>query len=141
ILAAALPLRSAAAQYVGMSGNPSAACQQLIVYRDDTQKHGLALQAAGKNKAPPEELCVLFKAFLAAETKMVKGLEENSATCRVPLDMIKQVKEQHNRAARMGEQVCRMAGGRPGLDGPRLQDPLGTTPGVLPPKPRDRFLR
>ena len=48
--------------------------------------------AAGKKKSPPEELCKLFKAFLAVETKFVKGLEQNSATCGVPADVLKQVK-------------------------------------------------
>ena len=52
--------------------------------RDETQKHAQALQAAGQKKAKPDELCKLFKAYLAAESKLVKGLEEDGATCGVP---------------------------------------------------------
>ena len=74
---------------------PPPACQKLVALRDETQKHGQALQAAGQKKAPPEESCKLFKAFLAAETKMIKGLEEQSATCGVPPEVLKQVKAGH----------------------------------------------
>ena len=109
---ASLPLHPAAAQFGGMPGMPGmpagpgmgpagpatpfgapqappAACQQLLTARDETQKHGQALQTAGKKQAGPEEICKLFKAFLAAEGKMIKGLEENSAACGVPGDLIK----------------------------------------------------
>src|SRR6266436_4834312 len=90
---AALPLGFAQAQFGGMPGmpgpgmpgmpgmpgasGPPPACQQLLNYRDETAKHGQALQAAGKKKAQPDELCKLFKAFIAAETKFLKGLEDN----------------------------------------------------------------
>src|SRR4029434_10648757 len=103
-----MPLWPAAAQFGGMPGMPGGmspaprmsagapaaslwppeqpppACQQLLSSRDETAKHGKALQAAGEKKAPPEEMCKLFKAFLAAESKMLKGLQEHSAPCGVP---------------------------------------------------------
>ena len=100
------PLWPAAAQFGGMPGMPGSpgmspgggmgsqfgappqpqqgpppACEKLMGYRDETTKHGQALQAAGQKKAQPDEVCKLFKAFLTAEGKMLKGLEENSATC------------------------------------------------------------
>jgi len=148
---AVLPLEPAAAQFGGMPGMPGSspgmgpapgpspfsapsqppeACRQLLVNRDETQKHGLALQAAGKKKVPPEELCKLFKVFLAAETKMVKGVEDNSATCGVPPELIKQLKDQHGRAAAMGKQVCDVAAQGPRPAAPSLSDALGTTPPV-----------
>ena len=98
-LAAVLP-SPAAAQFGGMPGTPGGpamempfgaapavpppACQRLLTLRDEMQKHGQALQAAGQKKAAPNELCKLFKAYLAAGRKMVKGLEEGAATCGVP---------------------------------------------------------
>src|SRR5215470_8192836 len=56
---AALPLWPAAAQFGGtLPGTPQAPpppqCQQLLSFRDETQKHGQALQAAGQKKAPDE---------------------------------------------------------------------------------------
>jgi len=126
---AALPLWPAAAQFGGtLPGTPQAPpppqCQQLLSFRDETQKHGQALQAAGQKKAPPEEVCKLFKAFLAAETKLAEGLEENAATCGVPPEVIKQVKASRAKAAQTGKRVCDMAAQRPAslhLDWP---DPL-----------------
>jgi hypothetical protein len=104
---------------------PPPACQKLITYRDETTKHGQALQAAGRKKAPPEEVCKLFKAFLSAEGKMLKGLEENSATCGVPPDVLKQVKTSHAKYSQMGKQVCEMTalGAQPALFGPRREPP------------------
>jgi len=106
---------------------PPPACQQLLSTRDDVNKHGQALQAAGQKKAPPDELCKLFKAFLTVETKMIKGLEEHSATCGVPTDVLKQVKAGHSKAAQMGKQICDAAA-QPRMVGPTLSDALGTTP-------------
>jgi hypothetical protein len=146
---AVLPVGPAAAQFGGMPGMPGSpgmpgmpgagfgapqapppGCQQLLSYRDDTQKHGQALKAAGEKKAPPDQICKLFNAFLAAESKMIKGLEENSATCGVPAEIIKQVKAGHNKSSQVGKQVCEMAqrGAQPSA--PSLSEALGTTPTV-----------
>ena len=109
---------------------PPPVCQQLLSYRDETAKHGEALQAAGKRKAAADEVCKLFKAFLAAETKFVKALEENSEPCRVPAEAIKQVKLGHSKASETAKNVCEAAarGGQP--SGPSLSDALGSTPTV-----------
>jgi hypothetical protein len=108
---AILPLWPALAQFRGMPGPPpqqeaAPACQQLLTLRDETQKHGAALQAASQKKAKPDEICPLFQTFLAAEARMIEGLEENSATCGVPAEVIRQVKFAHDKASQMGKQVC-----------------------------------
>src|SRR5258708_21396916 len=56
-------------------------------------------------KVPPEEICKLFKAFLSVEDKMLKGLEEHSATCGVPPEVLKQVKAGHSKASQMSKQI------------------------------------
>src|SRR5262249_30139455 len=64
----------------GFSGPPAApppGCQQLLALRDETQKHGMAIQKANERKASVQEACRLFKNFLAAETKFMKGIEEH----------------------------------------------------------------
>jgi hypothetical protein len=109
---------------------PPPACQQLLNLRDETAKHGQALQAAGKRKAAPPETCKLFKAFLAAEIKFVKGLEDNSTTCGVPADVIKSIKTAHSKASEIGAKVCEAAAQGPRSAGPTLSDALGTTPTV-----------
>ena len=86
------------------------------------------LQAAGEKKGPPNELSKAFKAFLAAEGKMVKGLQENSAT--VPSEVLKQVKEGHGKATEVGKKVCDAAAQGPRPATPSLADALGATPTV-----------
>ncbi len=141
-----LPLSPALAQFPGMPGTgipgspgmspgfgaqpqaPPPICQGLLALRDETQKHALALKAAGERKAPPEEACKLFKVFLAAESKMLKGLEEGSQICGIPPDVIKQVKAQHTGAGRAAKQVCDAAAQGPRPTGPTFSDALGATP-------------
>src|SRR5262249_39870693 len=133
-----LPLWPAAAQFGGMEGGafsapqaPPPACQQLLGNRDEVAKHGQALQAAGQKKAPPDELCKLFKAFIAVETKMIKGLQEHSATCGVPPEVLKQVKEGHGKASEMSKKICDIARRAPPPAGPTRSDAPGTPP-LLP---------
>jgi hypothetical protein len=145
----ALPLHAARAQFGGMPGapgmpgspgmqggfgappsGPPPACQELLVNRDETQKHANAIRIASQKKAGPEEVCKLFKTFLASETKMIKSLEQQSALCGVPADIIKQLKASHVQAEKTGKHVCDAAAqaGRPA--GPSLSDALGTIPTV-----------
>jgi hypothetical protein len=122
----------------GLSGfsapqqQPPAVCQQILTYRDETEKHGKALQAAmsSKQKPTPDEACKLFKAFVGAETKFMKALEQNMATCGVPADVIKQVKLGHGKASETQKHICDAAaqGARPAA--PSLSDALGATPTV-----------
>jgi hypothetical protein len=44
---------------------------------------------------------------------MIKALEERSATCRVPVDVIKQVKTAHDKASDTGKRICEVATQRP----------------------------
>ena len=94
-------------------------------------KHGQALQAAGKKKAGAEELCKLFKAFLAAESKMIKGLEEHSATCGVPARCDQAGEDLARQGVRRSaSRICEAAAQGPRPAGPSLSDALGTTPMV-----------
>jgi hypothetical protein len=151
VMLVGLPWSAAHAQFGGMPGMPGAApgfgaappapppaCQQLLTLRDQTAKHAQAIQAAGQRakKPTPDEACKLFKAFLGSEAKMIKALEQNSTTCGVPPEMIKQVKEQHARAGQTGKQVCEVAARGAQPAGPSLSDALGTTP--LVPDTADR---
>jgi len=140
-----LPLEAVQAQFGGMPGmpgaqggpgfgpppqQPPAVCQQLLVMRDETAKHAQAIKAASekKKKPTPDEACKLFKIFLGSEAKMIKSLEQQSATCGVPAETIKQVKAQHTQASATGKQVCDAAARGPQQAGPSFSDALGTTP-------------
>jgi hypothetical protein len=122
---AVTPPSPAAAQFGGMPGTPGGpamevpfgaapagpppACQQLLTLRDEMQRHGQALQAAGQKRAAPDELCRLFKVYLAAGSKMAKGLEEGSTTCGVPADVPQQVRAQQAKESQMATQICEVA--------------------------------
>lgn len=142
---AAAPLQPAHAQFGGMPGLPGSApapgfgapqqgpppaCQQLLTLRDDAQKHAAAIQAANQRHAAPEQACRLFKVFLAAEAKMIKAVDEHSATCGVPANVSKQMKAGHTRTEQIAKQVCDVAAMGPRPAGPSLSDALGTTPPV-----------
>jgi hypothetical protein len=113
---------------------PPPACQQLLALRDETQKHGQAIQKANEKKGTVQEACRLFKAYLGAEVKFMKGIEEHARTCGVPPEVLKQVKESHAKASQIGKQVCDAAAQGPRPTGPSLSDALGTTP-TLPDTP------
>lgn len=108
---------------------PPPACQRLLSTRDDVAKAGQALQAAGQRKAPADEVCKLFKAFLAAESKMIKGLQDHSATCGVPSEVLKQVQDGHGKASEVSKKVCDAAQA-PRQAAPSLSDALGAGPMV-----------
>jgi hypothetical protein len=109
---------------------PPPACQQLLSLRDEAGKHGQALQAAGKKKAPPDEICKLFKSFIAAETRFVKALEEHKEICGVPADAIKAVRLGHTKASETEKNVCDAAARAGQAAAPSLSDALGATPTV-----------
>lgn len=145
-LLAAAPV-AAHAQFGGMPGMPGSvprgggfgappaagpppACQQLLALRDETLKHGMAIQKANQRKASVQEACKLFRAYLSSEAKFIKGLEESSQTCGVPGDVIKQAKDGHSKASQIGKQVCEAAAQGPRPAGPSLSDALGVGPVV-----------
>lgn len=89
------------------------ACQQLLADRDEAQRHAAALRDAGQRKAQPGEVCILFQAFLAAEAKMIAGLKDNTTTCGVPPELLKNVSSAHSKAGEMADRVCEAMGGPP----------------------------
>jgi hypothetical protein len=105
---------------------PPPACRELLVMRDELQKQGIAIKKANERRATVQEACRLFRSFLGAEAKFIKSLEENTRTCGVPGDAIRQAKQGHAKAAENGKEVCDAAARgsrRAGTDpGDALQD-------------------
>ena len=137
----ALPVK-AHAQFGGMPGMPGAggfgapaepppACRQLLAMRDETQKNANAIEAASQRKATPQVACKLFRAFLASESKMSKGIEENGSQCGIPANVPQQMKVSHARAQQVAKQVCDAAAQAARPAGPSLSDALGASP-IIP---------
>lgn len=96
-----------------------------VKLRDAAQKRAGAIQAASKHKPSAKEACGLFNSFSAAEAKMVKYAEANQASCGIPPQIIKGMKEQHAKTNTIRANVCRVAAaGPPRPAGPSLSDAL-----------------
>ena len=102
----------------GPPAGPPPACRELLSLRDEVQKHGTAILKANERRASVQEACKLFKSFLAAESKFIKSLEENTRTCSVPSDAIMRANEGHTKASATGKQVCDAAAQGPRPVGP-----------------------
>ena len=108
----------------GPQQGPPPACRELLAMRDEVQKHGTAIQKDVRKwryTAPA----------LGAEAKFIKSLEDNTRTCGVPPDAIKQAKDGHTKASAVGKQVCDAAAQGPRPAGPSLSEALGAGP-VMP---------
>jgi hypothetical protein len=120
---------------------PQANCaQDFVALRTDAENKGKALQEAGKRKAPPSELCPLFRRYGEAEAKMVRYLEQNQAWCQVPAEAVKNAKTNHERTLKLRNQVCQAAAApvappqspSAGLSGALDAIPFGGAPAPAP---------
>lgn len=96
--------------------------------RAEAEKRAALIQAAGKKKAPIEEVCGLFKRFYEAEAKMVNYAVSNATFCGIPESAITQMKTSHARTAQIRNRVCSPQAAQAAKPrGPTLGDVLGTT--------------
>lgn len=97
--------------------------------REDAEKRGKAIQAAGQRRAPPDEACKLIGNFSQAEIKMIKFIEANSQKCGIPAQVADQLKTGHKRTEQMQTKVCSVAQQQQqrGPAGPSLSDVLGSS--------------
>lgn len=114
------------------SGGPPGgdACMKgFVPLREEAEKRGKLIKAASDRHAPPDEACKLITNFGAAEIKMIKYVEVNSAKCGIPAQIGDQLKNGHKNTEKMQNQVCNVAqqaaNQRPA--GPSLSDVLGTS--------------
>lgn len=112
----------------GMSPQASSCINEFMPMRQAAEKRAQLIGAAVKRKAPREELCKLFGGLVAAETKLVKFMEANRASCGIPNEAIANLKKEYSRVSATRQQVCSGAptaapGGPP--PGPSLSDALG----------------
>ncbi len=98
--------------------------KEFVSLRNDAQKKAQAIQAASQNKVPPAEACKLFNAFSAAEIKLIKYAEENTAWCGIPPNVVEDMKKSHVRTAGIRTKVCQAAAAPPRPRGPSLSDAL-----------------
>lgn len=91
------------------SGPPDACMKNFIPLRQETEKRGKLLEAGGKRKAGPDEICKLLTSYSQAEFKMMKYVESNGTKCGIPPQIGDQLKNSHVKTSEMQQKVCGFA--------------------------------
>jgi hypothetical protein len=98
---------------------------QFVPLRAEAEKRGAAIKAAAERKAPRDQLCQLFRSFIAAESKVVKFLTDNQAACGIPADAVKSSKAGHSHTVGMQQKICAEGVEASKPRGPGLGEALG----------------
>jgi len=110
------------------AGAADACMKNFLPLREETEKRGKMIKAAGDRKAPPDEACKLIGSYSQAELKMMKYIDANAAKCGIPPQVGEQIKAAHKNTEAMHQKVCAVAQQRPaGPAGPSLSEVLGSS--------------
>jgi len=110
-------------------GPPDDCMKKFMPLREEAEKRGKLIKAAGERKAAPDEACKLIGNFGQAEIKMIKFVESNAARCGIPSQVADQMKTGHKNTENMQKKVCGMAQQvqQRGPSGPSLSEVLGSS--------------
>ncbi len=110
-------------------GPPDDCMKKFLPLREEAEKRGKLIKAAGERKAPPDEACKLIGNFGQAEIKMIKFVETNAARCGIPPQVAEQMKTGHKNTEGMRSKVCAAAQQvqQRGPAGPSLSEVLGSS--------------
>jgi hypothetical protein len=110
-------------------GPPDDCMKKFMPLREEAEKRGKLIKAAGERKAGPEEACKLIGNFGQAEIKMIKFVETNAARCGIPPSVADQMKTGHKNTENMQKKVCGVAqqAQQRGPTGPSLSEVLGSS--------------
>jgi hypothetical protein len=100
-----------------------------VPLREEAEKRGKLIKAAGERHAPPDEACKLIGNFGQAEIKMIKYVESHAAKCGIPSQIADQLKNGHKNTESMQKKVCAVAQQQQqkGPAGPSLSEVLGSS--------------
>ena len=102
-----------------------AECNTFIQLRDDAQKKAVAVRAAVERKAERKDICALVQSYYAAESTVVKFLEDNKSWCGIPEEAIKAAKGNHEHTEKFRTAAC-AEGPAANPKAPSLSDAIGT---------------
>jgi hypothetical protein len=110
-------------------GAPDDCMKGFLPLREEAEKRGKLIKAAGDRHASPDEACKLIKNFGQVELKMIKYVEVHSAKCGIPPQIADQLRNGHKNTDAMQTKVCAVAaqGAQRGPAGPSLSDVLGSS--------------
>lgn len=97
--------------------------------RQEAERRGKLIKAAGDRHASPDEACKLIGSFGQAEIKMIKYVEGHAAQCGIPAQIAEQLRNGHKNTEAMQKKVCAMAQQvqQRGPAGPTLSEVLGSS--------------
>ncbi len=95
--------------------------------RDELQNRGGALQAAGKRKSTPKELCSRINSYTAAESRMLKFLTSRSQECGIPANAADGLRKNMTKTAELRTKICSAANN----PAPAVQSPSAGLSGAL----------
>ena len=109
-------------------GPPDDCMKKFMPLREEAEKRGKLIKAAGERKATPAEACKLIGNFGQSELKMIKFVETNAARCGIPPSVADQMKTGHKNTDAMQKKVCGAAQqAQAGPTGPSLSEVLGSS--------------
>ena len=117
---------AAHAQFQGAPPSPQQeppCVQEFGRLRADAEKKALAIKSANERKAPPREACVLFGAFLTAQSKMLKYATDNNVWCGIPPQVVDSLKQTVVKVSEIRTKICQAASA-PQQSAPSLSDAL-----------------
>jgi hypothetical protein len=108
---------------------------KFLPLRAEAEKRAGLIKTATAKKAEREELCKLFKRYASAEHAMLKFMTGNQTACRIPAEVIGQVKTGSANTAKLVKQVCATAAAA-APPPPSLSEALGTARAPVPSRSR-----
>jgi hypothetical protein len=101
--------------------------KNFVPLREETERRGKKIKAAGERHASPTEACKLIGSFSEAEVKMIDYVEANAARCGIPAQVRENLKTGHKNTEEMQQKVCKMAQEIQEPTGPSLHEILGSS--------------
>jgi hypothetical protein len=99
-------------------------CSKFPQLSAEAKKKADAVQAAMKDKADRKQVCMLITNFVAAETIVIKFLEDNKTMCGVPDQAITVSKANHEKSIKFKTMACNTDA--PQQKAPTLSDAIKT---------------
>jgi len=116
----AFAARSAWAQFPAPPGGVQ--CNDFGKLTEEAQKRSAAVAGAIKAKVDRKQICTLMTSFLAAETNVVKFLQDNKVWCGIPDQAIAVSKANHEKSLKFRTMACTEEVPRP--KAPTLSDAI-----------------
>jgi hypothetical protein len=112
---------------------PADACmKEFLPLREEAEKRGKLIKAAGDRHAGPDEACKLIANYSQAEVRMMDYVKSHSAKCGIPQEIGNQLKAGHKTTEALQARVCNAAKQmqQRAPAGPTLSDVLGSATAV-----------